>query len=214
MSYIEYLPADFAGWVMEESRGGRQKYDLALVCRLLNNLSRIEIESSSDPNVIAELSTVRKRPAPDVIHPADCLAGPSLDCRSLVASNARVRLCGGTIFRQASLSDYFRALYRVTHLQGEKDERAIYFPVRRFNEEALILSDGRSMLDCLSQLVGMIVIEDVDLHADVLVAHLEKRKLRHLAASDATDRVRMQSASLLCVARRELETALPGRRIW
>lgn len=214
MSYIEYLPADFAAWVMEESRDGRQKYDVALVCRLLNNLSRIDIESSSDPKVSAELSTVRKRPAPDVLHPADCLAGPSPDCRSIVASNSRVRLHGGITFRQASLSDYFRALRRVIHPQGEEDERAIYFPVRRFNQAGLILPDGSSMPDRLSRLAGMVVIEDVDLHANGLVEHLKKRKLDHLAASDATDRVRMQSASLLCVSQRELETALPGRRIW
>ena len=214
MSYIEYLPADFAAWVMEESRDDRQKYDVALVCRLLNNLSRIDIESSSDPKVISELSTVRKRPAPDVIHPADCLVGPSPGCRSLVASNSRARLQGGITFRQASLSDYFRALHRLAHPQGEEDERAIYFPVRRFNEEALILPDGNSMLDRLSRLAGMIIVEDVDLHAEVLVDHFRNLGLNQLAASNATDRVRMQSASLLCVTRRELEATLPGRQIW
>ena len=81
-------------------------------------------------------------------------------------------------------------------------------------EEALILPDGSSMLDRLCRLAGMVVIEDVDLHAEVLIDHLKKCGLDHLAASDATDRVRMQSASLLCVCSRELETALPGRRIW
>lgn len=214
MSYLEYLPADLARWVMEESRDGQPKYNLALVCRLLNNLSRIEIEFSSDPDVIAKLSTVRKRPAPDIIHPADCLAGRSPDCRPLVASNSRIRLRGGTTFRQASLSDYFRALYRILHGSQEAGESAVYFPVRRFNEEALILPDHSSMLDRLCQLAGMAVIEDVDLHAEVLIDHLKKRGLDHLAASDATDRLRMQSASLLCVCSRELETALPGRRIW
>lgn len=214
MSYLEYLPAEYARWIVEECRDGHPKYNLALVCRLLNNLSSIEIEFSSDPNVIAELSTVRKRPAPDITHPADCLAGRSPDCRSLVASNSRIRLHGGTTFRQASLSDYFRALHRIRHGSLEAGERALYFPVRRFHEEALILPDDSSMLDRLCQLAGMVVIEDVDLHAEVLIDHLKKRGLDHLAASDATDRVRMQSASLLCVCSRELETALPGRQIW
>lgn len=214
MSYLEYLPAEYARWIFEECKDVHPKYNLALVCRLLNNLSSIEIEFSSDSKVVAELSTVRKRPVPDITHPADCLAGLSPDCRSLVASNSRIQLHGGTTFRQASLSDYFRALHRIRHASKEAGERALYFPVRRFNEEALILPDDSSMLDRLCQLAGMVVIEDVDLHAEVLIDHLKKRGLDHLAASDATDRVRMQSASLLCVCSRELETALPGRQIW
>jgi hypothetical protein len=214
MSYLDYQPADYGDWIVEQSRAAQRKYDVALVCRLLNNLSGIDIESSSDPNLIAELSTVRRRPAPDVIHPADCLAGPSPDCRSLVASNARACVDGGVTFRQASLSDYFRGLHRISDSHQVEDERGLYFPVRRFNEAALILPDGSSMFGRLSELADLIVIEDVDLHADVLVEHLTKRKLDHLAASDATDRVRMQSASLLCMSRRELVAALPGRRVW
>lgn len=214
MSYIDYQPADYADWILEHSRSGQRKYDVALVCRLLNNLSCIDIESSSDPNLIAELSTVRRRPAPDVIHPADCLTGPASDCQSLVASNARAHVDGGVTFRQASLSDYFRGLHRISGNHQAEDERGLYFPVRRFNEAALMLPDGSCTPDRLSSLADMVVIEDVDLHADVLVEHLTKRKLDHLAASDATDRVRMQSGSLLCMSRRELVAALPGRRIW
>jgi len=214
MSYLDYQPADYGDWIAEQSRAGQRKYDVALVCRLLNNLSRIDIESTRDPNLIAELSIVRRRPAPDVVHPADCLAGPSPDCQSLVASNARARVDGGITFRQASLSDYFRGLHRVSGNHQTEDERGLYFPVRRFNEAALILSDGSSMLDRLSSLADLILIEDVDLHADGLAEHLKKRKLDNLAASDATDHVRMQSASLPCVSRRELAAALPGRRIW
>lgn len=214
MSYLDYQPGDYGDWIVEQSRASQRKYDVALVCRLLNNLSGINVESSSDPNLIAELSTVRKRPAPDVVHPADCLTGPSPDSRSLVASNARARVNGGITFRQASLSDYFRGLLRINGNHQVEDERGLYFPVRRFNEAALLLPDGSSMLERLSVLADLIVIEDVDLHAAVLIEHLKKRKLDHLAASDATDRVRMQSASLLCVSRRELDAALPGRRIW
>ncbi len=214
MSYLDYQPADYADWISEHGRSGQRKYDVALVCRLLNNLSCIEIESSSDPNLVAELSTVRRRPSPDVIHPADCLAEPSPDCGSLVASNARSRVDGGITFRQASLSDYFRGLHRISGNLQAGDGRGLCFPIRRFNEGALILPDGSCMLDRLSSLADLVLIEDVDLHADALVEHLKKRKPHHLAASDATDRVRMQSASLLCVCRRELASALPGRRVW
>jgi hypothetical protein len=214
MFYLDYQPADYAEWILEEARTNRRPRDVALICRLLNNLSCIGIEASAAPEVVAELTQVRKRPAPDVFHPADCLNGPSPDCRLLVASNSRVGLNGGTTFRQASLSDYFRGLRRISDGRHIEDDQAMFFPIRRFNDEALLLPDGTSMLDRLSSLADLIVIEDVDLHADVMVEHLRQHGLEHLAASDATDRVRMQVASLLCITRRELEAALPGRRIW
>ncbi len=217
MSYIDYQPADYMTWIAEEStRIDCHKSDVVLICRLLNNLSRTNIEHSSSPDVVAEMTRVRNRPSPTIYHPADCLREPIPDCKSLIASNARVRLLDGTTFRQASLSDYYRGLYHISDQSGIAldDRRSLFFPIRRFNLEALILPDGGSILERLSRLAGLIVIEDVDLTAAILRSHLETLGLHHLAASDATDRVRMQSASLLCVTRRELESTLPGRRIW
>ena len=69
------------------------------------------------------------------------------------------------------------------------------------------------MLNRLGLLADLIVIEDVDLHMDIVVEHLKKHELDHLVASDATDRVRMQSASLLCVSRCGRDMTLSGRRV-
>lgn len=78
----------------------------------------------------------------------------------------------------------------------------------------MLLPDGSSMLAHLSSLADLIVIEDVDLHADTLTRHMREQELHHLTANDAADRVRMQTASLLCVSRRELGAALLGKQIW
>lgn len=91
---------------------------------------------------------------------------------------------------------------------------SLYFPIRRFNPAALLLPDGSSLLDRLSQLANLIVIEDVDLTGDILKNHLRESALHHLAASDATNRIRMQLASLFCVTRKACSATLPGRRLW
>lgn len=217
MSYIDYRPADYMTWIAEEStQTDCRKSDVALICRLLNNLSRINIEHSSSPDVVAELTRVRKRPSPTIYHPADCLRKTNPDGKSLIASNARTRILGGTTFRQASLSDYYRGLYQVSDRcpKALNDRSSLFFPVRRFNLDALLLPEGSSILEHLCRLADLIVIEDVDLTAVVLVEHLKALGLHNLAASDATDRTRMQTARLLCITRCELESALPGRRIW
>lgn len=117
MSYIDYQPADYGDWILEQNRSDIRPYDVALICRLLNNLSDIDIESSVDSHVLSELTSVRRQPAPTAFHPANCLAGPVPDCRSLVTSNARVHLNGGISFRQASLSDYLRGLHQLSGAQ-------------------------------------------------------------------------------------------------
>jgi hypothetical protein len=217
MSYIDYQAVDYMAWIAEESiRSDCDRYDVVLICRLLNNLSRIKVEHSSSSDVATELTRVRKKPTSPNYHPADCLLGTAPDCESLITSNSRSRLLGGTTFRQASLSDYYQGL----HLTSERSPKtqnyngSLFFPLRRFNPDALVLPDGRSILNQLCRMANLIVIEDVDLTAELLLEHLKSKGLRHLAASDATNRIRMQSASLICVTRRELEAALPGRRIW
>ncbi|QQE13479.1 hypothetical protein JD969_08485 [Planctomycetota bacterium] len=91
MAYIDYQPADYADWIHTQDARKQCTYDIALICRLLNNMSRVVIEPSNDPSVIKELASVRKRPAPEVFLPADCLDSSLADCISLVASNAYQR---------------------------------------------------------------------------------------------------------------------------
>jgi len=118
--------------------------------------------------------------------------------------------------RQLSLTDYFEALHRLT--QGEEQpidgDSAVFFPVRRFNPDALVLEDGSSLFERLCTIAELVVVEDVDLAPPLLVRHLERHHLDGLAASDATDGRRTHSGHLLCVARRNLAPCLAGRRLW
>ena len=75
------------------------------------------------------------------------------------------------------------------------------------------LSDGRSIFAVLVQMADMVVVEDVDLDPDQLCDHLREHNLTELAASDATDYARMQSARLLCITSRQRGGELPGKRL-
>jgi len=77
-----------------------------------------------------------------------------------------------------------------------------------------LLPDGQSILAALCAIGDLVVIEDIDFAANALVRHMQTYGLSNLAASDATDRVKMQGTNLLCVSDRINEEFLPARRIW
>ena len=73
----------------------------------------------------------------------------------LLASNGRVPLACGSTFCQLSLSDYFRGLHLAagSPLPADVCSEAVFFPVRRFDESALQLPDGESLLSRLCSLL-------------------------------------------------------------
>ncbi|MCL2647953.1 MAG: hypothetical protein FWD61_13225 [Phycisphaerales bacterium] len=76
------------------------------------------------------------------------------------------------------------------------------------------IPDGRSIFATLAQMADLVVVEDVDLDSDQLCSHLREHNLTELAASDATDHVRMQSANLFCITNRQHGGQLSGKRLW
>lgn len=145
-----------------------------------------------------------------------CDGVDAMQASRLVVSTGQVALRGGRSMRQLSLTDYFEALHRLTCDAGQTVDggSAVFFPVRRFNPEALVLEDGSSLFERLCAIADLVVVEDVDLAPPLLVRHLEYHHLGGLAASDATDGRRTHSGHLLCVARCNLALCLPGRRLW
>jgi hypothetical protein len=217
MALAEYVPADYQSWVLAQSHSALQKWDVVLVCRLLNNMSTFSIESTQDASELRLLAGDGGSSRSDSV---PCWPVTwSLEhgqLPPLAVSTSQVALRGGRSMRQLSLSAYFEALGRLTDSGRAvpSGTPAGFFPLRRFNMEALVLADGSSLLEQLCAGASLVVIEDVDLSAELLKAHLGSHGLSGLAASDATDRRRMHSAQLLCITRRELAECLPGQRIW
>jgi len=220
MSFAEYVEADYRSWILREAHGPWEvKWHVALLCRLLNNLSDFSIEWTADSDEQRMLAgkPIDLQPAPEAgWRPGTCLCPHIADPSRLLVSVGQVELRDGRSMRQASLTDYFEALHRLT--QGAAppigDSSPLFFPVRRFNPGALVLHDGSSLFERLCAIASLVVVEDVDLAPTLLMRHLEGHHLGGLAASDATNRRRAHSSSLLCVAGRDRASCLPGRRLW
>ena len=216
LSMVEYVQADYKSWVTQEhAKSGPSQWDVALMCRVLNNMSCFSVEVTDDRREIAELSGETISRVAATFQPAYCLSEGVRAPDFLIASNAKANLRNGRSFQQLSLTDYFQTLRRVCH--GNDSARSgdrVFFPLRRLNQDALRLDDGRCLFEQLAAIADLVVIEDVDMDADRLYDYLDLNNPKDLAASDATDRRRMQLSNLLCFSRREHADLLPGGRLW
>jgi hypothetical protein len=185
------------------------------MCRVLNNMSRFSIESTDDWREFAMLSGGEFRGGDVPFQPSYCLSEEVRTPDSLISSNAKANLRNGRSFQQLSLTDYFQTLHRACQ-DGDSARHGarIFFPLRRLNQDALRLDDGRCLLEQLAAIADLVVIEDVDMDAGQLYDYLGRSKPKELAVSDATERRRMQLSNLLCCSRREHADLLPGERLW
>jgi hypothetical protein len=109
----------------------------------------------------------------------------------------------GTVFHQFSLSDYFRAVKAVLDGGAVGVEGMIYAPIRRFDEAALVLPSGRSLIGQLTTMANNILIEDSDLTASHLQRHINHFGLSDLSVTDFTDRRGRHGASVVVIGRRQ-----------
>lgn len=221
ISVLRCERSDYIRWIERQRLSGVHKpFHLVLACRLLNNASLFTIGCASDWQEIRPLvgkSLEYHEWAQGAHLPNVALRCGTLGSRSLIVSNTRVSLPEGSSYRQASLSDYYqglRVLMGCHKVVVKSHQRPVFFPIRRFNEAAVVLPSGETLMERLCSLSNAVIIEDVDLDAATLRQLLQSRGLGKLTASDATDRSRMHTASLLCVAEKREKLTLPGRRIW
>ncbi len=220
LAEMRCVRADYVSWIQRRSANADDRpFHVILLCRLLNNASQFSVGWVDDWHQVRKLA----RRALDFYGwregaylPHVALRHSGLRPPDLLASNGRVPLLNGATFCQLSLSDYYRGLHMLTERPPPPDicRYAVFFPIRRFNEASLELPGGGSVLESLCAFSHAVVIEDVDLTSRILRRHMASRRLVDLVASDATDRSRMHTANLLCVAPKRHASILPGRRVW
>lgn len=214
LSMVEYIQADYKSWVLQESaKSSSPPWDVALMCRILNNMSHFSIEFTNKSNEISVLSDNQYQHFTPSFLPCRCLevGTPEL----LVASNSKAYLRSGSSFQQLSLTDYFQILYLACHNSNfARSCEYVFFPLRQLRHDALRLNNGSCLLEQLTAIADVAVIEDVDMSADQLYDYLTLSKPAELAASDATDRRRMVLSNLLCLSHRKHAALLPGERLW
>jgi hypothetical protein len=220
ISYLDYSQADYLQWTQQQKLNqGNYKLDVALICRLFNNLSEFEINLSTNWRVIQKLGEEelgRTAWLSRTFEPHNCLNPNTLSTENILLKNTNVLLKMGKSFRHLSLSNYYRGL-QLLYSKGtsnNSDTNAVYFPIRQFNLMCLQLPEGGSALEKLCNLAKLVVIEDVDLTKKDLIQHLIEYDLENIAASHVNRHNRINSAQIFCLCDREFEEFLPGKKIW
>ena len=100
------------------------------------------------------------------------------------------------MFRQFSLSDYFKAIHIVMGGRLYANEDNVYVPLREFDVDVLILPSGRSLIARLLTMARQLVIEDVDLLPSHLERHFKQFALGDLSVTDLTDQAKRRGCCL------------------
>jgi hypothetical protein len=211
VSHVEWTTADYRALADDDQ--WLQKcgpFDWVFACRVLDNTNNFLIErlddSCGDPDGLSF----------DAL-PHRCLAPRCQPdgIRRLMVSTVRRQACGGTIYPQFSLRDYFGAILGILSgtLEHVRDD-AWYLPVRHFNPASLITPGGRSLLAQLMKVSRAVIIEDVDVEPEYLTQHRAQFGLPGTAAVFCTRDGFNTEAKYYVVTSPEWAQHVRGERLW
>jgi len=189
---------------------------LALISNLFNNLSSFSVHCLSAENLPLflehdECSELEK------CRPSVCLAPHGTGVESLAISSTQFQLPEGRTFSQASLSKFYQGLYLLSGKadSGELPENGLFLPVRSFNPECLVTSNGKSVISCLVEECDYIIIEDADLRPQDLIDHARRYSLGSLTICDMTKALKLKSIYLYIIRPGKVNNLqLTGDQIW
>jgi hypothetical protein len=220
VSNLAYSQADYLLWLHQQAPPESNcRFDVALICRLLNNLSAFRIDSSTNWRVIHKLGDEHLGEAAWInreFEPHNCLSRDNFSTENIFLKNSNVSMRGGKSYRHLSLSNYYKGLQLLSAGNASTDDPAnvVYFPIRQFNPASLELPDGKSALEKLCNLARLVVIEDVDLTKRDLINHLIEHNLDNIAFSHIRRHNRVNSAQIFCLCNTEFQDLLPGTKTW
>ena len=90
-------------------------------------------------------------------------------------------------------------------------EEFYYYPVRKFNPLSLLNFKGKSIIEKLSKIAKLTVIEDIDLTANYLAKHIRDHNLSCVISAINIDP--RYSSQVLAVCDRRYENILPVIKI-
>jgi hypothetical protein len=211
LSYLDYQQMDYINWIDKQPE--TLQSDVVLLCRLLNNLSLFNIESTDDEGKLWYIAGQQHSPEFIVnqkYNPVYCLDPKNYCPENLIHTNGKTRLSGDcSAYRAISLIDYYKAMS--TCMGADAKDNCYYSPVRKFNHLSLLNSNGKSIIGKLSKMANLIVIEDVDLTANYLAKHIQEHNLDCVAS--AININTRYSSQVLAVCDKKYENILPGTKI-
>lgn len=190
-------------WIDKIGSSSSCHFNLVLMLRICDVFSRFQIEEVSPREARALIRRERNAFSVDMnmTHPARLIEENKLE--RLHHRLWRTPFRNGMIFHQFSLSDYFGAIKMVLGDEVSGVEDAIFAPIRRFDETALILPSGRSLIGELMTMADKILVEDWDLTAMRLQRHIDLFGLKNLSVTDLTNRRGGRGASVAVIGQRQ-----------
>jgi hypothetical protein len=211
MAYIDYRQTDYIDWINKQCESF--KFDIILMCRLLNNLSIFDIEKTDDEGRLWYISGQRNSPESIInknYNPVYCLNPQDYHPENIIHTNGKTRLSEDCFaYRVLSLTDYYKAI--VFCLSTNINDEMFFYPVRKFNGNSLLNSEGESIIGKLSKIAKLTVIEDVDLTANYMVKHIQDNQLNLAVSAINTDS--QYSSQVLALCDKKYADILPGERI-
>ena len=156
-----FLGDDYRSWLSrEQPLPATNGLRVALVSRLFNNLSCFSIYHLNGSGSSPLFEKMAISPDSDAHLPHHCLASGGKGVEALVASNSRLAFSDGRTFAQASLSQFYHGLFLISTPDSTfiTDNSRVFLPVRSFNPECLVTSDGRSVISCLVENCDYVII--------------------------------------------------------
>jgi hypothetical protein len=195
--------------VDKNSEKPQSRFDVALLLRACNLFSRFSIEEIShrEANSLLGQDATCGPLDSQVLHPAELIENDRLG--KIQYGIGRFIFKNGWVFRQFSLSDYFKAIHVVMGGRLSGGEDTLYAPRRAFDEKILVLPSGRSLIARLLTMANQLVIEDADLLPRHLEDHIRQFALRDLVVTDLTDEARRRGAAVYLVERKQYAEHLP-----
>ncbi len=214
---LMFLGDDYRGWLARpRPLPGSSGLRVALVSKLLNNLSRFSVCSlrtdALPPPVVGSVFFKEGKHLPSY-----CLSPEGPGPEALMVSSSRVALPEGRTFAQASLSNFYRAVQLALAADGSSGglDRGVCLPLRAFNPECLVASDGASVVGRLLEHCDYLIVEDADLRPEELVEHLRTFSLQELTACDMTKALGlMGNHAYVLWSKRSRKPQLGGKRLW
>lgn len=126
---------------------------------------------------------------------------------------------GGRYEADPAVTDYFRTMSEVFpelalgSVDGEMNKKC-WSPVRNFNEDALMLPDGQSLINAITRIGRVVLIEDGDLQPEILTQHIESYCPGDVVMHDLSRRLRLSTNHVYILTRKGMDAHLGGDALW
>ena len=187
---VLFRRGDLFDWVDRATADTPTRFDIALMLRICDVFSGFHIERMS----LGEVNRILRQKGAGGLVDTTVLQPDSLieenRTSEIQHSLRRLELPQGSAFAQFSLSSYFRAIRAVLDGASSDDDDMVFVSVRKFDDNALVLPSGRSLIDQVTALARRVVIEDADLSPRQLEEHCKCFGLSTVRITDVTRRTK------------------------